>query len=103
MANSLLVNPVKIDTFMSTSFKAQTLTSLGSFQTLRVEKVYWENPANIGDIVTIVDPISGSALLPLRCEVAGQSQVVDWTPKPHLWSDFEVSQITSGTLYIWLA
>ena len=102
MSNSLLVNPIVIVSATS-SFKASTLSALGAFQTLLIEKIYWENPSNVGDVVSIINPASSAVLLPLRCEVANQSQVIDWTPRPKLWADFEVAQIDSGTLYIFLA
>lgn len=86
---------------MTQGYKASVASSLGSPLTLIVEKIYWFNPANIGDLVDIGDPISGLTLLNLRCEVADQSQVIDWTSNPRLWQDFEVGTISSGTLYIY--
>jgi hypothetical protein len=107
MANSYLQNPVIINTNMTQGYKALTATQgptgLGAFTYLRIEKVYWENPGTIGDTVNIEDPVTGNVLLVLRCEVANQSQIVDWTAKPKRWSDFEVNTISSGTLYLYLA
>jgi hypothetical protein len=102
MSVNLTSNPIVITTAMPSSYKAATLAAFGAFQTVRIQKVYWENPINIGDAMQIVDPTSSMVILPLRCEVAGQSQVVDWTPQPRLVSDFIVNQISSGTLYIYL-
>lgn len=102
MANNYLVNPIRIDTAMTSSFKALTSASIGAFNTLLIKKVYWLNPATIGDTVSIIDPNSSEELMPLRAEVAGQSILIDFTPQPELWADFEVNQISSGVLYIYL-
>jgi hypothetical protein len=47
-----------------------------------IRKLYWRNPANVSDTMTIIDPFSGITLLRLRCEVASQSQLIDWTAVP---------------------
>ena len=107
MANSYLQNPVIINTAMASDYKALTATvgagGLGTFSTLLIEKIYWYNPITAGDTVSITDPNTGNILLNLRCEVVDQSQVVDWTAKPKRWRNFIVGQISSGTLYIYLA
>ena len=107
MANSYLQNPVIINTAMASGYKALTATvgagGLGTFSTLLIEKIYWENPITLGDTVNVEDPITGQTLIALRCESAGISQVFDWTAKPKRWADFEVNQISSGTLYVYLA
>jgi hypothetical protein len=103
MANNLFANPMVITGSLATSYKAQMAGAgeIGSLFTLRIEKVYWENPGTIGDTITIGDPISGLTLLALRCEVANQSQLIDWTSNPKLWQDFEINSFPSGTLYIY--
>jgi len=101
MANSLNTNPIVISQ-TQTAYKPAVLTSQGSFITLRIIKVYWENPTNIGDTFVIQDPASGHTWLTGRCEVANQSQIFDFTAKPLLWKDFEVLTLASGTLYIYL-
>lgn len=100
MANVLTSNPIIIRGTQS-SYKAAVATSLGSPFTLRIEKWYWENPAAAGDQVVITDPQDGSEKLRLRCELANQSQVIDWTSHPKLFSDFAVVEIDSGTLYVY--
>lgn len=96
---------------MATSYKTQLAaaspagginnTSYGTLTTLKVEKVYWFNPLTVGDIVDIGDPVSGLTLLNLRCEVANQSQIIDWTSNPKLWQDFQIDEFSSGTLFIY--
>jgi hypothetical protein len=107
MPNSLLQNPIIINTVMTQKYKAATATQgptgLGSFTYLLVEKVYWMTPVTLGDTVSITDPDTGNILLQLRCEVAGQSQIVDWSAKPKRWRDFIVGQISSGNLEIYTA
>jgi hypothetical protein len=68
---------------------------------LRIEKWEWFSPATVGDQVVIIDPQDGAERLRLRCELAGQSQVIDWTSHPKLFSDFAVPQLDSGTLLIY--
>ena len=101
MANNLVANPIVLTGSMSQGYKAATASALGTLQTLKVEKIYWENPGTIGDTITLGDPISGLTLLALRCEVANQSQLIDWTSNPKLWQDFEINSFPSGTLYIY--
>lgn len=101
MANNLFANPMVITGSMATSYKTQVASQIGTLFTLIVEKVYWFNPATIGDVVNIGDPISGLTLLNLRCEAANQSQIIDWTANPKIWQDFEIDTFSSGTLYIY--
>lgn len=107
MPNALTQNPIIITTPMLTSYKSQTNTpgsgGLGAFNYLLVEKIYWMTPVAIGDTAAITDPTTGNILLNLRCEAAGQSQIVDWSAKPRRWSDFITSSVSSGTLYLYLA
>ena len=113
MANLLNQNPIIITGSMATSYKAQVAggigaaprnlpTGQGTLLTLVVEKIYWRNPASVGDTISIGDPISGLELANLRCEVNGQSQVLDWTANPKIWQDFEINSFPSGTLYIYV-
>ena len=102
MSNTLTQNPLLINTPTTQSYKAATLAALGSFQYLLIEKIEWQSPANIGDSLLITDG-QNNTLLSATCEVALQSQIWDWTPKPKRWSDFNVPTIMSGTLRIWLA
>ena len=101
MANSLASNPMVISGSMSQGYKAATAAALGTLRTLLVEKIYWENPANVGDTISIGDPVSGLVLLVLRCEVANQSQLIDFTSNVKVWQDFEINSLPSGTLYIY--
>lgn len=100
MANSLTTNPISLTT-TQTSYKGAVASSLGTLFTLRIQKVYWYDPNAVGDVVLIIDPGSGIELLRLRCETAGQSQVIDWTNSPKLWRDFACDQLDSGTVKIY--
>src|SRR5271157_483725 len=102
MANSLTTNPIVVTAAMTAGYKAGVAASLGTLLgPVLVEKEYWENPGNVGDTVVITDPQSGRNILTLRCEVAGQSQLVDWTSHPKMLADFQVQTIASSTLYIY--
>jgi hypothetical protein len=96
MANLLNQNPIIINSVQS-SYKAATVSTLGTPSSLRVRKVYWWNPTAVGDQVIIIDPSNGKHWLDLRCEVANQSQFI---PLSELWADFAVVEIDSGTLEI---
>lgn len=108
-----LGQPLKITGEMATSYKTQLAaaspnaginnTSYGTLTTLKISKIYWENPGAIGDVVSFGDPNSGLVLLVIRCEVANQSQLIDWSASPVLWNDFEMTQTGTGTgtIYVW--
>jgi len=101
MSNLLNQNPIILTATLA-SYKAAVATSQGStIGPLRVTKVYWLDPATIGDQAILVDPRTGNVLEQFRCEVAGQSQIIH--PKVPLWKDFELLQIDSGTIEISLA
>lgn len=102
MANNLNVSPIYVDTAFGGSFKASVSTTLGTLFTLRVSQVRWVGPANAGDQAEIVDPQGGNQLLLMRCDVAGKDQIADWSAAPRLWRDFNVPQLSSGKLYIYL-
>ena len=101
MANTLTSNPMVITGSMASGYKAATASALGTLRTLMIEKIYWANPLTIGDQVIIGDTITGETLVALRCEVANQPQIIDWTARPKLWADFEINTFGSGTLYIY--
>ena len=98
--SNLLANPAIITAPMSGTFQS-LLPAINQRPYLLVEKVLWETPVTPGDTVSIVDA-QGNVLLPLTCEVASQSQIVDWSAHPKIWRDFQVSTLASGILYIYL-
>jgi len=62
-----------------------------------VKFVYWLNPTTIGHLISLKDA-NGRVILPLRCEVANESQ---WAP---IWSSFQniyCDDMDSGTIYIY--
>lgn len=101
MATNLFTNPMVITGSLAQSYKTSVASQIGTLFTLVVEKIYWENPTNVGDQVLIGDPASGATLLNLRCETANQSQIIDWTANPKVWRDFEINTFNSGTLFIY--
>ena len=93
MANNLVVVPISVDTVMA--------SAADPGQPMHVKMVYWFNPTTIGHAFTIHDGSSGTnVLLEGRAEVANQSQAFRFAP-PQLWTNFQVSVIGSGTLYIY--
>lgn len=101
MPNSLNTSPVVLQT-TQTSYKAATSTTLGALTSIRIERVYWEAPKNVGDVILITDPASGRTIIRLQCATANLGIDMDWTANPKLVSDFAVPQMDSGNLYIHL-
>jgi hypothetical protein len=96
MANVLTTNPYKIDTVMASSFR--TTGGLPNNGPIFITEIYWENPVTIGDTFVLTDN-TGTVIRIGRCEVANQSQVFSLAPM-RVVSDFTVSTLASGTLYI---
>lgn len=67
-----------------------------------VARVYWLNPATIGDTFMLTDG-TGHVILSGRCEVANQSQFFDFSTLPIEVNGIGVGQLSSGTLYIYNA
>lgn len=97
MANSLTTNPYSIDTAMTSSMKTNSGLPNGGMP-IFITQVYWRDPLNIGDTVVLKDG-TGTTILALRCEAANQSQIVPFVP-PRTVSDFTVSAVDSGVVYI---
>jgi hypothetical protein len=97
MANLLSTKTIIITVSMPQSFNysAQRFGN-GPF---RLTRIYWFNPANVGDLATITDG-GGNIITPMRCEVANQSQVFYAVTNDDPIQDFQVTEIDSGTLYI---
>ncbi len=95
MANFFGLKTIIIDTAMPNRFSASQPLP-GPY---RLTRIYWLNPLAVGDLCTITDGY-GSAIVPLRCEVANQSQVFYDVPGSDSIQDFQVTEIDSGTLYV---
>jgi hypothetical protein len=96
MANVLNFNPYKVDTVMTSSFFNSTpiIPALGPLQLL---EIYWLNPLTVGDTFVVTDG-HGNVIKTGRCEAAGQSQIFQMYGKKI--SDFQVTTLASGVLYI---
>jgi hypothetical protein len=101
MANVLTSNPIRVDTVMTSSYKASVAAVLGKLFTTRVVKVRFLRPVNVGDTALIIDPQDGTELIRLVCQTAGVDVVEDFTSNPRIWTDFSVVQLDSGRLYIY--
>lgn len=68
-------------------------------------KVYWFNPAAVGDTFTLVDATKGVLILTGRCEAANQSQLFDQSNglSATTFNGLGCSQLSSGTLYVTIA
>ena len=58
MANNLVVNPIRLDSVMLTSWKTQVAASLGTLQLIRVEKILWETPVTVSDQIIFEDNLA---------------------------------------------
>jgi len=66
---------------------------------LRIKNVYWFNPTNIADAVSLQDE-NGNVIWEGRCEVANQSQDKTF-PREICVNGYKVPTLDSGTLYIY--
>lgn len=96
MANLLTQNPIIIDTQMTDHAKTTDTTRVTNYQ---FTKVYWLQPTTIGHLLEIQNR-GGKTIVKLRCEVADQSQYLDFNP-PLEVADFEVNDLDSGVVYIY--
>lgn len=90
----------------SFGYKQIVSSALGSPSSLHILRAYWYEPAAATDICAITDPVSGIDLLRLEGgngTSTAQSQTMDFSAHPLAWSDFIVSTLGSGTLYLYLA
>ena len=69
---------------------------------MNIRKLYWKSPATIADTCVIQDS-AGNEIITLVCEVALQSQVVEF-PQEGFYikpAGMKVSTLASGNLYIY--
>lgn len=102
MANILTQNPIIITSVMTSSFKSSVAATLGTLFTLRIEKIYWENATAIGHFLRIIDPGGGNSLAEIYSVAANASYWIEYNQNPKLWQDFRVSQLDSGTCFLYL-
>ena len=95
MANDFESRPIKIDTQMSNFASTDDSTRPLPYH---IKRVYWYNPTTAGHLLEIL-AASGDHHLIARCEVDGQSQWFDLDGE--VWKDFKVSNLDSGTVYIY--
>jgi hypothetical protein len=62
-----------------------------------VKFVYWYNPTTINHLISLKD-VNGRVILPLKCEVANESQ---WAPVWSYFNSIYCDDMDSGTLYIY--
>ncbi len=78
---------------------AVTATTAAVVGGLSVAAVYWYQPINIADTVTLQDS-DGNLIWQGYCEVANQSEVFRF-PQPITVPGYKVPTLGSGTLYIY--
>lgn len=103
MANAIQQNPIYLDTVMTSSFKALLQAALDngySPSTLRISKIVWHAPALAGDTYQITDG-SGTVLFEGIAVGPNTDVVLDFNVNPKLVRDFQLTQISSGSLLIY--
>jgi hypothetical protein len=114
VANNYNVCPIKLDSTMASGWKALQTLNAGTLPAtaqqlsgavlgqpgIRVTKIIWENPTAVGHTFHIIDPVDSNILLYGSCDVAAKDIIYAFDNLA-TWKDFKVSQISSGTLYIW--
>lgn len=98
MANDLAKNPYKIDTAMANTLR-NTAGAKFTPGAINIQKILWAAPATVNDTYNIDSDISGSIVDRGTCAVAKQDGNHDFIPPEEIF-DFKVTQISSGTLYI---
>lgn len=85
--------PIRID---ATSSPQVVGVQLG---VLRVKKIYWYNPASVGDVVKFQTDL-GEWIWQGRCEAQNQSQI-DTFPREIEINGYQIPQLDSGIFYIY--
>ena len=86
------INPIKVT---STTSADEEILGVPVF----IRFIYWYNPTTIGHLVALKDD-SGNDIVPLRCEVANESQIIPIYTK---FNAIHCDNMDSGTLYIYIA
>ena len=69
--------------------------------TTYIRKIYWKGPGTIGDTLVLQDGL-GNEQITLVCEVAAQSQIVDFEPEGlGPLNGTKVSTLASGNAYLY--
>lgn len=100
MSNSLLTNPVVLDSSLA-SFKAAVASTLGTNFTIVVTRLRWVTPG-ASHTLTITDPASGAVLAQLDSDASSADVDMDWTAYPRIWDDFSIGAPAAGKLYVYL-
>lgn len=73
-------------------------------QTARVAAIVWDSNSTSGDTVRLVDPVVGAVLWSSRTDSTQTYLGLNIGPKGmHCPNGFQLQQISSGTLYVYLA
>jgi hypothetical protein len=91
MANAWTRNPFILDTAESPALAAST--------PYFIKRVIWKNPTAQGDTFTLTAADTGTVIATGIAEVDGQSQVF---LVEHAFDGMRLTQITSGTVYVYL-
>lgn len=97
MSNVLNAAVIKVDTAFSSKYSAQAGALVNNV--FYIDEIYWYNPVNVGDTVTVTLGDGNTVIRQARCEVANQSQLFKMYGIRVV--DFQVPTLSSGTLYIY--
>lgn len=98
MANDLAKNPYKVDTAMANTLR-NTAGARFTPGPITIQKILWVSPVTIADTYNIDSDIAGSIVDRGTCDTAKRDLDHNFIPGQEIF-DFKVTQISSGTLYI---
>jgi hypothetical protein len=99
MSNILTARPITLTTAMSSGYQTAIGSVAGNRMPIRPTMIVWHNPTTVGDTFSIIDPVTSNVMFQGVCSVAKQQQSFTLSGKP--WKDFQLNQISSGTVMIY--
>ena len=100
MSNTLNQNPLVITNALTSLITTQgaSVGFPGGKSGVQVDEIYWYGPVTAGDTFVVTDS-AGNVVRAGKCAVAGQSVSFQQYGRPV--TDLNVTQISSGTIYIY--
>ena len=99
MANSYNVRPILLNTVMGSGYQAAISAAAGNRIPVFVKSIVWVGPVTSGDTFTIIDPASSTVLFEAKAAATDVGTTKQFIIN-RMWGDFELSQISSGTVLV---
>jgi len=109
MANFYNGSPMQLTTAMGSGWRSLQTLNTGTIPGytsvrqwgIRIIQVIWTGMTAAGHTFSIQDPLSGVILLQGQAGTTLADQLYDTSKYQANWRDFQLTQISSGTLQIW--